>query len=137
MGILEKLFGKKSIDSLRGIEMDLNKLQKKTGSEIIAIIGTGGRLKGLPLIYTTSEETDLKRFSARLSELITPLANLSNERIVRDIIINFDDSILFFKQFLRNISYFAVFNNKDNVLALKQWIYKNEQLLKELLHEED
>ncbi len=137
MGILTKIFGKKSIESLKEIEEDLNKLKKKTGSEIIAIIGTGGRLKGLPLIYTTNDETDLKRFSARLSELITPLANLSKERIFRDIIINYDDSILFFKQFLKNTSYFAVFDNKDNVLALKQWIYKNEQLLKELLHEED
>jgi hypothetical protein len=136
MGILTKLFGKKETEEgFQAIESELVKLQKKINAEMIVIFGTGGRLKGLPLIYTASDENDLKRFSARLYELMAPINILSDKRRVRDFIINYEDSILFFKQILGNIGYFALFQNKDDILLLKQWVYKKEQTLKELFHE--
>jgi hypothetical protein len=102
---------------------------------MIGIFGIGGRLKGLPLIYTSDDESDLKQISARLYEIVEPLNNLATERMLRDMIINFDDSSLFFKQIMRNIGYFAIFHDKSNLLTLKQWIYKKEEFLKELLHD--
>ena len=69
IGILSKLkdaFSSKSIDSLKEIEIELSKLQKKINAEMIALIGIGGRIKGLPLIYVTNDEDQLKKISARL-----------------------------------------------------------------------
>ncbi len=140
MGILSKLKdiiskGDKSIESLKQVDEELSILQKKINAEIIAIIGTGGRLKGLPLIYITPDEADLKKLSAKLSELVNPIKDISEDRNFRDFIINFDDSILFFKPIMREISIFAILLKNNDVLTLKQWIYKNELVLKELFHE--
>ncbi len=136
MGILSRIFGgKKAEESIQAIEQEMIKLKNKTHAEMIAIFGVGGRLKGLPLIYAADDEPDLKKFSARLFELIKPINFLSEERTMRDFVINYADSILFYKQILTNIGYFAIFPDKNDTLTLKQWIYKKESVLKELLHE--
>jgi hypothetical protein len=135
MGVLSRIFGKKEEKSIQEIESDLGKLKKKTGAEMIAIFGVGGRLKGLPLIYAAENDVSLKQFSARLYEILSPLKNLAPERTLRDIVINYDDSMLFFKQIMKNIGYFALYQDQNSLLSLKQWIYKKEQILKELLHD--
>jgi len=136
MGILSRIFGgKKSEETIQAIEEEMIKLKNKTNAEMIAIFGVGGRLKGLPLIYVADDEPALKKFAARLFELIGPINFLSDERILRDFVINYADSILFYKQILTNIGYFAIFQDKDATLTLKQWAYKKESVLKELLHE--
>ena len=134
MGFLSKIFGKKEEKGIQEIEFEMQKLKKKVDAEMIAIFGIGGRLKGLPLIYTSNDESNMKHISARLYEIIEPLNKLTTERILRDLIINYDDSTLFFKQIMKNIGYFAIFHEKSNLLTLKQWIYKKEEFLKELLH---
>ena len=136
MGILTKfreLFEKKPIETLR--QLELAKIQLKNRYEIIALIGTGGRLKGLPLVYATEDENSLKILSARLSELLKMIENLSMDDILRDIVINYNDSIVFFKPIMNNISFFAVLRENDDILIVKQFIYKNEDLLKELFHD--
>ena len=135
MGFLSKLFGKKEQESIQEIEADIVKLKKKTKAEMISIFGIGGRLKGLPLIYASDNENDLKQFAARLYEIIEPLNKVANNRILRDITINYNDSVLFFSQFMKNIGYFALFHNKIDLLNFEQWIHKKEQILKELLHD--
>lgn len=135
MGFLSKIFGKKEVKGIQEIELEMQKLKKKVDAEMIAIVGIGGRLKGLPLIYTSDDDSNLKQISARLNEIIEPLNNLATERLLRDLIINYDDSTLFFKQIMKNIGYFVIFHEKSNLLTLKQWIYKKEEILKELLHD--
>lgn len=138
MGIFNKvkeLFEKKPIESLQQLEEELIKIQNKNKYEIIALIGTGGRLKGLPLIYATEDEDSLKIFTARLSELLKMVRNLSKEEIFRDIVINYNDSILFFKPIMTNISFFAIVRENNDILILKQFIYNNEKLLRELFHD--
>ncbi|MFX1426276.1 MAG: hypothetical protein ACFFBE_07475 [Promethearchaeota archaeon] len=135
MGFLSKIFGKKEEKGIQEVELEMQKLKKKVDAEMIAIFGIGGRLKGLPLIYASDDDSNMKQISARLYEIIEPLNNLATERILRDLIINYDDSTLFFKQIMKNIAYFAIFHEKSNLLALKQWIYKKEEFLKELLHD--
>jgi hypothetical protein len=137
MGIFSKvkeLFDKKPIDSLKKLEEALTKLQLKKRYEILALIGTGGRLKGLPLVYAAEDENSLKIFTARITELLKMIENLSEERILRDFIINFNDSILFFKPIIKDISFMAIINENDDIIAIKQFIYKYEQLFQELLH---
>ena len=135
MGFLSKIFGNKEEESFKLIEEELDKLKKKTESEMIALIGSGGRLKGLPLIYVCDDEMELKKFSARLNELVKPIELLSDKRSFRDLIISYENSVLFYKPILSNVSYFAIFQNRDNMLPLKQWVYKKEDALKELFHE--
>ncbi len=36
---------------------------------------------------------------------------------------------------MKNIGYFAKFHDKNDLLNHKQWIYKKEEILKELLHD--
>ncbi len=135
MGFLSKIFGKKEEHDIQVIESEMVKLKKKYNAEMIVIFGIGGRLKGLPLIYACDDDNEVKQFSARLYEVIVPLDRVSVDRNIRDVVINYNDSILFFKQIMENIGYFAIFGNKNDLLNLKQWIYKKEQILKELLHE--
>lgn len=136
MGILSKLFSKKEAEeSFKQIETELEQLKKKTGAEMIALIGTGGRLKGLPLIYVSDEEQELKKLSARLTELTMHVENVSEKRSLLDFTIAYYDSALFFKPILTNISLFAVLADKNNITLIKQWVYKKEEVLKELLHD--
>lgn len=135
MGFLSKIFGKKEQKGIQEIELEMQKLKKKVDAEMIGIFGIGGRLKGLPLIYTSDDESNMKQISARLYEIIEPLNKLAPERTLRDLIINYDNSTLYFKQIMKNIGYFAIFHDKSNLLTLKQWIYKKEDFLKELLHD--
>ena len=101
----------------------------------VYLIGIGGRIKGLPLIYVTNDEDQLKKISARLYEILNPLNNLSSEHPFRDFIVNYDDSIIFFKPVFSNVGLVADIKDKNDIVGLKQWIYKYETILKELFHE--
>jgi len=137
MGVFSRLkdfFSKKSIDSLKEVEQELNKLQKKSNSEIIALLGIHGRLKGLPLIYISKNETDLRRISAQLTELLKPLKNIYSQREIQDIIIRYMDSILYYRPLMKNVSFFAIVPHKNNLIALQQWINSKREILEELFH---
>ena len=139
MGVFSRLrefFSGKSIESLQEFEGELKKLQKKVNSEIIALIGTQGRLKGLPLVYTSMEEGNLRKHAAILTELVDPINKLSNEKKMKDFIIHYEESILFFKPIMNNISFFAIFPDKDNLPTLEQWINTNSLNLRKLFHDE-
>ncbi len=131
---LKDLFSKKSIDSLKEVEQELNKLQKKSNSEIIALLGIHGRLKGLPLIYISKNEVDLRRISAQLTELLKPLKNIYSQREIQDIIIRYMDSILYYRPLMKNVSFFAIVPHKNNLIALQQWINSKREILEELFH---
>ncbi len=131
---LKEFFSGKSIESIREFENELKKLQKKSDSEVIALIGTGGRLKGLPLVYVSNEETDLKRYTARIAELINPLDNLSLEKTVKDVLIRFEDSNLLYVPIMREISFFGITPKTSEINTLGNWITEKAQIIKELFH---
>jgi len=148
IGILSKLkdtFSTKTIESLKEYEIEISKFQKKLNAEMIALIGIGGRIKGLPLIFATSDENELKKISARVYEIIDPLQNITIEHIIRDFIVNYENSTLFFKPFMKNVGFAAIIKNKNDLsanvknrndlIALNKWISKNEKILKDLFHE--
>ena len=136
MGILSKIFGRKEEEAdFQQIDQELEKLRQKENAEMVVICGLSGRLKGLPLIYSAEDEKELKRFTARLNEIITPLNNISNNRTIRDFILNYHDSVLFYKPVMENIGFFALLEERSNILPVKQWIYKKEDVLKNLLHD--
>lgn len=139
MGLFSRLkdfFSGKSIESLQEFEVELKKLQKKVNSEVIALIGTQGRLKGLPLVYTSIEEGNLKKHAAILAELVNSLNQLSNEKKMKFFLIRYEESMLFFKPIMNNISFFAIFPDKDSIATLEQWINTNSLNLRKLFHDE-
>lgn len=139
MGIFSKLkeiFTKKPMESLQGFEEEIGKLQKKSNADIIALIGTQGRLKGLPLIYASNDDIDFRRYSARLIELNNPLNTIIGDKIFLDLTLRFSDSILYYRPVLKNISFFAICSNQNNITIVKQWIFEKDQALRELFHED-
>jgi hypothetical protein len=134
---LKEFFSGKSIESIKEFENELSKLQKKSDSEVIALIGTGGRLKGLPLVYVSNEETNLKRYTARIAELINPLDNLSLEKTVKDVLIRFEDSNLLYVPIMKEISFFGITTRYSDIIALRNWIADKTQIIKELFHNKD
>ena len=136
MGLFSKLkdlFSGKSLESLMEYEPEIQKLQKKSNSKIIALIGTHGRLKGLPIIYAATDESDIRRLTAQITELIGPLTKLSDEETIRDVTIRYYGSILFYKPISENVSFFALASYKTDISTLDQWVNNNTVALREVL----
>ena len=136
MGLFSKLkdlFSGKSLESLKEYEPEIQKLQKKSNSEIIALIGTHGRLKGLPIIYAAPDESDIRRLTAQITELIGPLTKISDEETIRDVTIRYYGSILFYKPVSETVSFFALASYKTDVSTLEQWVNNNIVALREVL----
>ncbi len=140
MGLFSKLkeaFSKKSLESLTEFESEMEKLKNKLGAQIISIIGIGGRLKGLPLIFAASNEDLLKRYSAKLVEVVNAVKNVSADHAFWDIALNYYTELFFFKPITKNIGLFAVLKRFEEVEEVKQWFFKHEEKLKELFHEQE
>ncbi|MBD3339019.1 MAG: hypothetical protein GF353_07915 [Candidatus Lokiarchaeota archaeon] len=138
MGIfskLKELFEKKPTETLHELEEKIKQLQKKTNSKSIAVVGIGGRLKGLPLVYSTEDEDSLKNFSARLIELIKDLTKFAEERQVKEFTVHYLDSILFFKVIIENIGFLSHTQFESDIEVVKQWIMRNLSNLKEIFEE--
>lgn len=130
---LKEFFSGKSIETLKEFEPEIKKLQKKSSSEIIALIGTHGRLKGLPIIYSSTDESDIRRHTAQITELIGPLTKISAEETIRDVTIRYYGSILFYKPVSENVSFFALASYKTDISTLEQWVNSNIVTLREIL----
>ncbi len=139
MGLFSKLkeaLSKKSLESLTEFESEMEKLKNKMSAQIISIIGIGGRLKGLPLIFATSDEDLLKRYSAKLVEVVNAVKNVSPDHSNWDFLLNYYTELLFFKPIMKDIGLFAALKRPEDVTELKQWFFKHEEKLKELFHKQ-
>lgn len=137
MGILSRLFGKKTYDSVKEFDEELTKFQQKNASEMMALVGTGGRLKGLPLVYSTENETDLKKYAARLIELIAPIKVITEGKSIERFTLIFDEKLLYFKPITQEVCFFAVLPNSSNMLSIQSWVNKKAKVLQELFQEDD
>ena len=142
MGIISKLkefFEKKPIEfeSLKELEKELVVLKKNTNSMIIALIGIGGRLKGLPLVYDASDENVLKLYAAKINELINPIKTLANDKVLDDFIINFKDSIIICKMITDNIGFLGFTRFSNDIELIQQWLFKNMKMLTKLFEEKE
>jgi len=140
MGIISKLkelFEKKTIEfeSLKEVEKELAILKKNTNSMIIALIGIGGRLKGLPLVYDANDENILKLYAAKINELINPIKTLANDKILDDFIINFKDSIILCKIITNNIGFLGFTRFSNDIELIQQWLFKNKKMLLKLFED--
>jgi hypothetical protein len=129
----------KQHESLQEFESELNKLQRKIRSKMLALVGLAGRYKGLTIVYVTHDgyDHDLKLFSAQLNEFIEPLNKLLSYRKVDDLMINSEGETLFFEPIIESVGFFANLGNSNNIFEIKHLLSKNKERLRELLHAEN
>ena len=135
MGRFSNLFKHVKFETLNEFEIELLKLQHTTNSKIVALIGIGGRFKGLPLLYAAEDEKELKIYAARISEFLIHLKNLASDKTLKEYIIYFGDSIMIFKKLIYTVAFVALTRFESDVEPIRQWISKKEELLKKLFHE--
>jgi hypothetical protein len=120
MGILSKKL--KEHKSIQEFEEELNSLQHRIKSKMLALVGIGGRLKGLPIIYVANDDHDLKMFSAQLNEFFEPLKRLLSIRKVKDFTINTAEETLYFEPITDKVGFFADLGNGNNIFEIKHLI---------------
>ncbi|MHA1263952.1 MAG: hypothetical protein ACTSRS_01855 [Candidatus Helarchaeota archaeon] len=139
MGILSKikdLFSRKSIETVKEFEVEFHKLLKKTDSEVIALMGTKGKIKGLPLIYASQEGVKFRKYIAKLAELVAPIQFLYEDKIMKDIIIRYIDSSLYLRPIMPNISFFVISAPQGNLELLQSWIIEHDSIIRNLFHDQ-
>ena len=136
MGILDKIkdvFGKSAIESIQDYEEEIKKLHGKAlFSDIVAIIGIGGRLKGLPLIYSVKIEEDFKIIVARISELNNLVKTIKEKKELEEIILNFRGLYIIVIPITENIAFLGVSPMIDDMKIFRDWIKKNLKNLSDL-----
>ena len=133
MGIFEKikdLFAKSSLESIQDLEKEIQMLHGKAiFSDSVALIGIGGRLKGLPLIYSAKQEKEFKILVARISELISPVKNLEIQKELVEIDFVYKGLYIIFVSIKENIGFIGVSPIMDDMTTFRDWIKKNLKFL--------
>ena len=138
MGILPKLFHtikKEYIDSLNNFESDIYKLQDEINSKLITIRGTTGEFKGTSLISSTDDERIVKKFSERISDKLPEFEDLLRDPIFNQIILNYEDILLFFKPLTRRIGILAIVHDIDDIKIIKKWLKERAPTLEKIFEE--
>jgi hypothetical protein len=101
-------------------------------SEAVSIIGTGGRLKGLPLIYSVNKEDDFKKIVARISELIHHAKELDTQRELVEINLSFEALHLILIPIKEDFGFLGVSPTWNDMKVFREWMKKNLKNLREL-----
>jgi hypothetical protein len=136
MGLFEKIkdvFSKTSFESIQDFEKEIQELRRHTMfSEIVAIIGTGGRLKGLPLIYSANQEDKFKKLVAKISEVMFLVNNLDIQEDLKEVILNFNGLYLIFIPIQENFGFLGVSPTENELKVFREWMKKNLKTLNAL-----
>jgi hypothetical protein len=94
-------------------------------SEIVAIIGTGGRLKGLPLIYSVNQEDIFKKMVAQISELVNIAEALDEQKELVEVNLKFEGLYLILIPIKENIGFLGVSPTPNDMKVFREWMKKN------------
>ncbi|MFX1396337.1 MAG: hypothetical protein ACFFAS_04755 [Promethearchaeota archaeon] len=133
MGRFSNLLKFLRIESLTEFEGELQKLRFITSSQIIAIVGIGSRFKGLPLIYVTDNENQLKVYSARIVQVLEHLTYFRSEKPVKELIVYYDDYAVIFRRLSEDVGFLGLTRFESDAEVMRQWILKKESMLKKIL----
>ncbi|MBN1802986.1 MAG: hypothetical protein JW891_15865 [Candidatus Lokiarchaeota archaeon] len=134
MGKFLKLFKYYKLETLKEFEGELKKLHFLTSSQIIAIIGIGGRFKGLPLIYVAEDEYQLKSYSARIVEILNKLTIFSNtERYPKELVVYYDDSVVFLRKITEDIGFLGLTKFESDAELIREWVSKRQRSLHDFI----
>ncbi|MFX1393196.1 MAG: hypothetical protein ACFFAH_06420 [Promethearchaeota archaeon] len=132
MGILPKLYDiieKTYIETLNDLENELYKLHENIKSEIIAIIGTQDEFKGEALISSIDDKNLINMVSTRIREKLPELEDPLREKFYNQLIVNFQNLLLFFRPVLRNIGILAIVHQKEDIKPIKTWLKEKANIL--------
>jgi hypothetical protein len=135
MGILTKLkeaVSGKPAESLKEFELELYRIKQKCKSKIVALMGIGGRLKGLPLIYTSDDDNIRNVTSAKLYEILSSVIDITGDKKVNDFILNCEGEVLIFKPLMENIGLFAIIPDEGEIPHIREWIDKKIPMLESI-----
>ena len=129
MGIFDKIkdvFSSSSIESIQDYEKTIQKLHSMAMfSEIVAIIGTGGRLKGLPLIYSANNEDIFKKMVAQVSELVNIAEALDEQKQLVEVNLKYEGLYLILIPIKENIGFLGVSPTPNDMKVFREWMKKN------------
>ncbi len=130
MGKLSKLLKHVKIETLQEFEGELKRLRFITSSQIIALIGIGGRFKGLPLIYVADDELQLKSYSARIVEILNKLTIFSNaEKHPKELVVYYEGSVVFLKKITDDMGFLGLTRFESDAELMREWIAKRQKSL--------
>lgn len=136
MGILENIkdvFSTISLESIQNFEKDIQKLHSMAMfSEVVAIIGTSGRLKGLPLVYSVNQEENFKNLIAKINELIYHAKELDNQKELVELNLNFKGLYVILIPIKENFGFLGVSPTWNDMKVFREWMKKNLKKLKNL-----
>ena len=125
MEILKKFFGSTSIENLKELEKELMELQEQFKSGFIAVIGFGGRVKGLPLIYQTKNKEEVKKRAAEFVNALGSMDGLLGRQSIENLNIRFTENILYFRKVNNEIGIIALIEYGKDIDRIRDWIGDN------------
>jgi hypothetical protein len=132
MEILKKFFGSTSIENLKELEKELMELQEQFRSGFIAVIGFGGRAKGLPLIFDAKNKEEIKKISAKFVNSLSSMNDLLGRQTIENIELRYTENILYFRKVNFEIGIIALIEYGKDIDKIKDWIGDNLSKVKML-----
>jgi predicted regulator of Ras-like GTPase activity (Roadblock/LC7/MglB family) len=135
MGLLsrlrETLLGK-DIETAVEFEKELEELVTDYGLSHVSIIGIGGRLKGLPLIYSSENEKMIKNLAAKIPELIKPIQTLHSAQELERTVIKYKETYLILIKLTENIAFIGISDKKTPIEDSVLWIESKKDVINRL-----
>jgi ArsR family metal-binding transcriptional regulator len=127
----ETLLGK-DIETAVEFEKELEELVTDYGLTHVAIIGIGGRLKGLPLIYSSENENVIKNLAAKMPELIKPIQTLQPSQEFERTVIKYKEKYLILIKLNENIGFIGMSDRKTPIEDSVKWIESKKDIINKL-----
>lgn len=121
-----------SIESVKELENELMELQSKFKSGFVSVIGYGGRLKGLPLIYQADNKDQIKKVSAKFVNALESMEGLLGRQSVENLNVRFTENIVHFRKVNNEIGIIALIEYGKDIDRIKEWIGDNLSKVKKL-----
>jgi hypothetical protein len=127
----ETLLGK-DIETAVEFEKELEELVRDYGLTHVGIIGIGGRLKGLPLIFSSEDEKMIKNLAAKIPELIKPIQALQSSQELKRTVIKYKEDYLILIKLTENIGFIGMSNRKTPIEDSVKWIESKKEIINKL-----
>jgi len=114
-----------SIENLKELESELLELQEQFKSGFIAVIGFGGRVKGLPLIYQAKNKEEVKKMAAKFVNSLSTMDGLLGRQSIENLNIRFTENILYFRKVNNEIGIIALIEYGKDIDRIRDWIGDN------------
>jgi hypothetical protein len=96
------------------------------------VIGYGGRLKGLPLIYQADNKDQIKKVTAKFVNALGSMEGILGRQSVENLNVRFTENIVHFRKVNNEIGIIALIEYGNDIDRIKEWIGDNLSKVKRL-----